>query len=87
MAIFAFHPTNQADRRADGIGFLLTEGADEASARAAAATLIGAPGIDGWTATPIGAGFDPVAVQGLPVGKPDNGSWPVRTRADRALNP
>jgi hypothetical protein len=86
MAIFAFHPTNQVDRRADGIGFIITEGADEAAARAAAAHMIGAPGIDTWAAVPIGAGMDPVAVEGLPVGAPDNGTWPDRTRANRALN-
>jgi hypothetical protein len=86
MAIFAFHPIDQADRRADGIGFILTEGADEAAARAAAAHMVGAPGIDRWSAVPVAPGIDPVAVQGLPVGKPGNGTWADRTRADRALN-
>ena len=46
MAVFIFHPANHADRRADGIGFVLAEGTDEASARASAAAMIGAPGID-----------------------------------------
>jgi hypothetical protein len=87
MAIYAFHPATQADRRADGIGFVLAEGADEASARAAAAAMIGAPGIDGWAAVPVAPGIDPVAVQGLPVGKPGNATWHDRTRADGALNP
>ena len=86
MAIFIFHPANHADRRADGIGFVLAEGADEASARVSAAAMIGAPGIDAWSAVPVVAGIDPVAVQGLPVGKPGNAIWPDRTRADRALN-
>ncbi|WJY19249.1 hypothetical protein QQS45_03170 [Alteriqipengyuania flavescens] len=86
MAIFIFHPANHADRRADGIGFVLAEGADEAAARASAGAMIGAPGIDGWSAVPVSAGIDPVAVQGLPVGKPGNATWPDRTRADRALN-
>ncbi len=86
MAIFIFHP-GPSDRRADGIGFVLAEGADAASARAAAAAMIGAPGIDAWAAVPVLAGIDPVAVQGLPVGKPGNATWPKRTRADNALNP
>lgn len=85
MAIFAFHPA-PSDRRADGIGFIITEGADEAAARAVAANLVGAPGIDAWTGVPITAGMDPVAVEGLPVGTPDNGTWPDRTRSNRALN-
>ena len=86
MAVFIFHPANQADRRADGIGFVLAEGADEATARASAAAMLGAPGITGWSSVPVIAGIDPVAVQGLPVGKPGNATWPDRTRADRALN-
>lgn len=85
MAIFAFHPA-PSDRRADGIGFIIAEGADEAAARAAAAHLIGAPGIDNWAGVPVTAGIDPVAVQGLPVGAPDNVTWPNRTRGNRALN-
>ena len=55
MAVFIFHPANHADRRADGIGFVLAEGTDEASARASAAAMIGAPGIDAWSAVPVGA--------------------------------
>lgn len=86
MAIFAFHPTNHADRRADGIGFIIAEGASEGVARASAASMIGAPGIDAWTAVAVTSGIDPVAVQGLPIGKPGNATWPDRTRADRALN-
>lgn len=86
MAIFIFHPANHADRRADGIGFVLAEGADEAAARASAAAMVGAPGIDAWAAVSVAAGIDPVAVQGLPVGKPNNPTWPKRTRADAALN-
>lgn len=86
MAVFIFHPANHADRRADGIGLVLAEGLDEAAARSAAAHMIGAPSIDAWSAVPVGAGIDPVAVQGLPVGKPGNETWPERTRANRALN-
>ena len=86
MAVFIFHPANQSDRRADGIGFVLAEGADEATARASAAAMIGAPGIAAWSAVPVGAGVDPVAVQGLPVGKPGNATWPARTRGNGRLN-
>lgn len=86
MAVFIFHPANQADRRADGIGFVLAEGANEATAREFAAVMIGAPGIGTWSAVPVGAGIDFVAVQGLPVGKPGNATWPERTRGNRALN-
>ena len=86
MAIFIFHPANQANRRADGIGFVLAEGTDQAAARASAAAMLGSPVIDGWSAVPVVAGIDPVAVQGLPVGKPGNATWPDRTRADRALS-
>ena len=86
MAIFAFHPSVPAHRRADGIGFVVAEGADEASARDAASAMVGSPGIDEWAAVPIEAGMDPVAVEGLPVGKPGNGTWADRTRGNRALN-
>lgn len=86
MAIYIFHPTETAHRRADGIGFVVAEGGSEATARAAAANMIGAPGIDAWAAVPVEPGMDPVAVQGLPVGKPGNATWPPRTRADRALS-
>jgi hypothetical protein len=85
MAIFAFHPT-PSNRRADGIGFVLAEGADEASARASAASLIGAPSLSGWAGVSIGAGLAPVAVEGLPVGALGNPTWPDRTRGNRALN-
>lgn len=85
MAIFAFHPANHADRRADGIGFILVEGADEATARTSAWALVGAPGIAGWSAVPVTAGIDPVAVEGLPVGAPENGTWPNRSRGNGKL--
>lgn len=86
MAIFAFHPINDVDRRGDGIGFLVVEGADEAIARASAASMIGAPGIENWAAVPIVPGMDWVAVQGLPVGKPGNATWADRTRGNAALH-
>lgn len=86
MAIFAFHPINEADRRADGIGFILAEGTDEAAARSAAARLIGAPGIEAWAGVSVTTGIDALAVQGLPVGAPDNVTWPTCTRANRKLN-
>lgn len=85
MAIFIFHPINEVDRRADGIGFLLTEGATEAAARASAAAMIGANDITTWAAVPVIAGIDPVAVQGLPVGKPGNTTWHDKKRSGCAL--
>ena len=85
MAIFIFHPVNDVDRRADGIGFVLAE-ADEPTARAKAATMIGFPKIDAWSAVAVEAGIAPVAVQGLPVGKPGNGTWHDRTRSGRTLS-
>lgn len=86
MAIFAFHPIDQVGRRPDGIGFILAEGGDESAARAVAAGMIGAPGINNWAAVPVVAGMSAVAVEGLPVGRPGNSTWPDRTRANRALN-
>lgn len=86
MAIFAFYPAIDAHRRADGIGFVIAEGADEATARSAAADLIGAPGVAPWTAVEVTAGLDAVAVEGLPVGAPSGSTWPTRTRGNRALN-
>lgn len=86
MAIFAFYPANAIDRRADGLNFAMTEGADEATARLAAATLIGASDIDNWTAVAVQTGMEPVAVEGLPVGAHDGTTWPNRTRGNRALN-
>jgi hypothetical protein len=87
MAVFAFHPTKDIDRRADGVGFVLAEGADEASARAAAQALIGGQSIEGFAAVEVGAGVPAVAVQGLPVGGPDQGTWPKLTRGGGFLNP
>lgn len=85
MAIFAFYPSNDLHRRADGLNFIMTEGADEAAARSAAASLVGANDLANWSAVPIEAGFDPVAVQGSPVGTHDNATWPNRTRANAKL--
>lgn len=86
MAIFAFYPTAQAHRRADGIGFVMADGADAAAARANAAALIGAPGIEAWAAVEVTGGLDAVAVEGLPVGSPSSSTWPNRTRGNRALD-
>lgn len=85
MAIFAFYPSTDLHRRADGLNFIMAEGADEAAARSAAASLVGVTDLSAWTAVPIEAGFDPVAVQGMPVGAHDNATWPNRTRANVAL--
>jgi hypothetical protein len=86
MAIFAFYPAVDAHRRADGIGFVLAEGADEAAARSATDNLIGAPGITPWTAVEVTAGLDAVAIEGMPVGARNGSTWPTRTRGNRALN-
>lgn len=80
MAIYAFYPATSNLRRSDGVGFVLAEGADEASARAAAQALVGGPSIGAFAAVPIAAGVAPVAVQGLPVGAKSGATWPNVTR-------
>jgi hypothetical protein len=80
MAIFAFYPAATNLRRPDGIGFVLAEGADEATARAVAQTLVGGTSIAAFTGVPITAGMEPVAVQGLPVGGRNGATWPKVTR-------
>lgn len=80
MAIYAFHPTIEINRRSDGIGFILAEGADEAAARAVAQALVGGRPLDGFAAIEIAPGVAPVAVQGLPVGAKDGTTWPRVTR-------
>lgn len=80
MAIFAFYPAASHLRRADGIGFVMAEGADEDAARAAAQALVGGTSIDDFTAVTVAAGIQPVAVQGLPVGGRDGSAWPKLTR-------
>ena len=85
MAIFAFYPAEAVDRRADGLNFTIAGGSDEAAARSAAAKLIGANGLDCWTAVPIVTGMEPLAVEGLPVGAHDGEVWPNRTRGNRRL--
>lgn len=80
MAIYAFYPAASSLRRSDGIGFVLAEGADEASARAAAQALVGGPSIEGFSAVQVAAGIQPVAVQGLPVGAKSGTTWPSVTR-------
>lgn len=80
MAIFAFYPATPNLRRADGIGFVLAEGADEAAARAVAQALVGGQSISGFTAVTVAAGVQPVAVQGVPVGNRSGTTWPNVTR-------
>lgn len=80
MAIFSFFPTQAIDRRPDGIGFVLAEGADEAAARAVAQALVGGLPIAGWSAVPVEAGVQAVAVQGLPVGAKSGTTWPKVSR-------
>lgn len=85
MAIFAFYPAATHLRRSDGIGFVLAEGADVASARAAAQALVGGTSIDDFTAVAITGGVPPVAVQGLPVGVHSQTTWPTLTRGGGVL--
>lgn len=80
MAIFAFYPATPNLRRPDGIGFVLAEGADQASARAVAQALVGGTSISDFTAVQIAAGIAPVAVQGVPVGARSQSTWPSVTR-------
>ena len=85
MAIFAFYPAEAVNRRADGINFAIAEGANEVAARSAAAALIGAINLSAWTAVPVEAGMEPVAVEGMPVGAHDGATWPNRTRGNAKL--
>ncbi|HEV2080602.1 MAG TPA: hypothetical protein VGR19_11990 [Allosphingosinicella sp.] len=86
MAVYAFFPAAEHLRRPDGIGFVLAEGADEAAARTVAQRLVGGTSIQGFTAALIGPGVQPVAVQGLPVGRPSGTTWPRLTRGGGPLN-
>lgn len=85
MAIYAFYPASPNLRRADGIGFVLAEGGNAASARVAAQALVGGTSIDDFTAVAITAGVTPVAVQGLPVGAHSQTTWPTLTRGGGIL--
>lgn len=85
MAIYAFYAAAPNLRRADGIGFVLAEGTDEASARSTAQALVGGASIDEFTAVSIDAGIAPVAVQGLPVGNELQATWPTLTRGGGVL--
>lgn len=80
MAIFAFHPVAAHLRRSDGIGFVIAEGDDEATARGVAQALVGGASIENFVAVPIATGIEPVAVQGLPVGDRNGSTWPKLTR-------
>ena len=86
MAVFAFFPAAEHLRRPDGIGFIISDGTDEVTARAAAQKLVSGQSIAEFTAAPIGAGVAPVAVQGLPVGTPGGATWPRLTRSGGFLN-
>lgn len=80
MAIYAFYPAAPNLRRADGIGFVLAEGADEAAARSVAQALVGGTSIAEFTAVSVLSGVAAVAVQGLPVGAKSQSTWPNLTR-------
>lgn len=80
MAIFAFYPATPNLCRTDGIGFIIAEGADAATARVVAQALVGGTSIADFTAVAIAAGVAPVAVQGVPVGAKAQSTWPNVTR-------
>lgn len=85
MAVYAFYPGAEHLRRPDGIGFILAEGADANAARAVAQALVGRPSIADFTAVAVGAGVEPVAVQGHPVGAKTGATWPRVTRGGSNL--
>lgn len=85
MAIYAFYPATEHLRRPDGIGFILAEGADTNAARLVAQQLVGGPSIASFTSVLIGAGIQPVAAQGLPVGAANGTTWPKLTRGGSPL--
>lgn len=80
MAIYAFYPNATNLRRTDGIGFILAEGADEATARNVAQALVGGRSIAEFAAVLIGNGIAAVAVEGPPVGNRNQTTWPQLTR-------
>jgi hypothetical protein len=86
MAIYAFYPNATHQRRSDGIGFVLAEGADEASASDAAQALVAGTSIADFAAVEIGAGIPAVAVQGLPVGARGQTTSPLLTRGGGFLS-
>lgn len=86
MAIYAFYPAAPHLRRPDGIGFVLAEGADATAARAIAqALVVGGGSIADFTTVLVGAGMEPVAVEGLPVGSKSGTTWPKLTRGGNTL--
>lgn len=85
MPIYAFYPASEHLRRPDGIGFILAEGADANAARTVAQQLVGGPSIAAFTSAVIGAGMQPVAAQGLPVGAANGMAWPKLTRGGSPL--
>jgi hypothetical protein len=74
MAVFTLLPAAEHLRRTEGIGFILADGAEPASARMAAQQLIGGTSIQAFAGVPIGV--QPVAIQGLPVAEPSSTTWP-----------
>lgn len=76
MATYAYYPPADIHRRADGVGFILAQGTDQAAARAPAQAIVGGGYIDAVAAVEIAPGATPVAVQGLPVGSRGSPTWP-----------
>lgn len=87
MAIYAFYPAAEHLRRPDGIGFILAEGADDVAARVVAQQLVGGLSIAAFASVLVGAGMQPVAAQGLPVGDVNGTVWPTLTRGGSPLIP
>ena len=80
MATFAFYPTREEQRRADGLNFAVAVGASASAARAVAETLLGKPNaLVGWTSVNLTSA--PAAfVGGMPVGARGQSVWPSLDR-------
>ncbi|MGG7518258.1 hypothetical protein ACQ3G6_10275 [Allorhizobium undicola] len=80
MATFAFFPTREEHRRADGLNFALAVGASASAARVAAEILLGEPNaLVGWTSVDLTSA--PAAfVGGMPVGARGQSVWPSLDR-------
>ena len=76
MATFAFYPTREEQRRADGLNFAVAVGASASAARVVAETLLGEPNaLVGWSSVDLTSA--PAAfVGGLPVGARAQSTWP-----------
>jgi hypothetical protein len=87
MATFVFYADAEHLRRADGRNTVVAPGADEATARAAAETLLGQPGaLADFAAVQLGDAVPAFVVEGhRPVGANDQDTWPTLTRGGDRL--